>query len=242
MNSQFDNVLQDNTGGFQVLKRMALSAVVFFGIGTAPALAQPRVEAGINFGWVFSDGVSGGPVTAEGQIYDRLDPKDSGSWGFHIGGLVGEGAEVGFMYSHQFSTLVAGGTRDKELGDLGINNYHGYFGYNFGSTDATVRPYFFGGAGATSFSSVDYTRVGGQTGTIQGTTNFSTTWGLGVKAFPSPAVGVRFGVQWTPTYIKSDSEGWWCDPWWGCYLVGDSKYSNQFEFSGGVVFRFGGSN
>ena len=56
--------------------------------------------------------------------------------------------------------------------------------------------------------------------------------------YPSPNLGVRFGARWTPTYIKSDAAGWWCDPWWGCYVVGDAQYSNQFELSGGVAFRF----
>jgi opacity protein-like surface antigen len=101
-----------------------------------------------------------------------------------------------------------------------------------------VRPYIFGGLGATNFSSVDYKRVNGVTGTIAGETQFSTTWGAGVKAYPSPNFGIRFGAQWTPTYIKTDSAGWWCDPWWGCYVVGNAQYSNQFELGGGVMFRF----
>jgi len=45
-------------------------------------------------------------------------------------------------------------------------------------------------------------------------------------------------VRWTPTYIKSDAAGWWCDPYWGCYLVGNAQYSNQFDINGGVTFRF----
>ena len=51
-------------------------------------------------------------------------------------------------------------------------------------------------------------------------------------------MGIRAGLQWTPTYIKSDSEGWWCDPYWGCYTVADAKYANQFQFNGGVTIRF----
>jgi len=39
-------------------------------------------------------------------------------------------------------------------------------------------------------------------------------------------------------YIKSDAEGYWCDPYWGCYVVGDAQYSNQFGFSGGITLRF----
>ena len=51
-------------------------------------------------------------------------------------------------------------------------------------------------------------------------------------------LGERYGVQWTPTYIKTDAEGWWCDPYWGCYLTGDPQYQNQFQFHGGVTARF----
>jgi hypothetical protein len=38
--------------------------------------------------------------------------------------------------------------------------------------------------------------------------------------------------------IKSDPEGYWCDPWWGCYTVGEPEYANQFELSGGIALRF----
>jgi hypothetical protein len=53
-----------------------------------------------------------------------------------------------------------------------------------------------------------------------------------------PALVQDLEGRWTPTYIKSDAEGWWCDPYWGCYVVGDAQYSNQFELSGGIVLRF----
>ena len=59
----------------------------------------------------------------------------------------------------------------------------------------------------------------------------------GVKFYPSPKVGVRFGARWTPDYIKSDAAGWWCDPFWGCYVVGDAQYANLLDLSGGVTFR-----
>ena len=88
-----------------------------------------------------------------------------------------------------------------------------------------------------STGSVDFTGPGGLTGTTEGDTQFSGTLGAGVKAYAGN-VGVRLGAQWTPTYIKSDSVGWWCDPYWGCYVVGDAQYSNQFQLSAGLTFRF----
>ena len=122
--------------------------------------------------------------------------------------------------------------------DASISTYHGYFGYNWGDSDAKARPYAFIGLGATNYGGVDFTQANGQSRTIGSETQFSTVWGGGVKFFPSPSVGARFGIQWTPTYIKSDPGGVWCDPYWGCYTVGDAQYSNLWDISGGITFRF----
>lgn len=174
-------------------------------------------------------------LTASSPAWTR---KDSFKWGFSAGAVLDEGLEVGFMFGQQRSTLTAGGTNTIDIGDMAVNTYHGYLAYNFLEDDDAVRPYVMGGAGATNFGSVDYTRRNGQTGTITGETRFSTIWGAGVKFYPGPNVGVRVGVQWTPTYIKSDAAGWWCDPFWGCYVVGNAQYANQIDFSGGITFRF----
>jgi Outer membrane protein beta-barrel domain len=216
----------------------AVALVVF--ASSAPAFAQaPKVEVSVFGGWTFSDGVSGNTVLGgDGQLYDRIDPEDSFNWGFSAAGLVGPNYEVGFLFNQQMTALEAGGTATKEIGDININTYHGYFAYNVGETDASVRPYFLIGAGATSYGGVSFTRANGQTTEIGGETQFSTTIGAGVKIFPSPKVGARFGARWTPTYIKSDAAGWWCDPYWGCYLVGSAQYSNQWDLSGGITFRF----
>ena len=207
-----------------------------------PAFAQDqRVEIGVTFGWAFNDGVDteDSVLGPDGNIYNRVDPKDALKWGISGGGYLTEGAEIGFMFSQQNTTLLIDGTQEVEVGDLSLSNYHGYFAYNFGYAEAKARPYAFFGLGATHFGEVEYTRlIGGGRGTIGGETQFSTTWGAGVKFFPSPSFGVRAGVQWTPTYIRSDAGGYWCDPYWGCYLTGDAKYSNQWDLGGGIVFRF----
>ena len=218
--------------------RITLAIFVISALAAPPAFAQARADVGVWAGFVLSDGVPGDAFLAgDGNIYDEIDPKDGGSWGFNVGALIGEGAEVGFMFGNQFSTLQIRGTRDVEIGDLGIKNYHGYFAYNWGASDAPIRPFAFGGLGATSFGSVDFQTVN-RSGTIEGESQFSTTWGAGVKFLANGRFGGRFHVRVTPTYIKTDSVGWWCDPYWGCYLVGDAQYSNQFEFAGGIVARF----
>jgi opacity protein-like surface antigen len=221
-----------------MIRRATLCVLLMIGL-VSPALAQePKVTVGAVFGWTFSDGASGDAVKApDGNTYNRLDPKDSLSFGFNVGYLVNSAAEVGFLFGRQQSALVADGTATKEISDLGISNYHGYFAYNFGESDATIRPYAFIGVGATSYSEVSAV-VAGATRTLPGQTRFSTTWGGGVKVYPTPNAGFQAGIRWTPTYIKSDADGWWCDPWYGCYIVGDAQYANQWEFAGGVSFRF----
>jgi opacity protein-like surface antigen len=206
--------------------------------GVLPVSAQARVEISGFAGWAFSDGVDGdAQLGIDGNFYDRVDPKDGVTFGFNVGVLASDHAEVGFMFGRQASTLVADGTNQREIGDMNVSTYHGYFGYNWGDPDGSVRPFFFGGLGATTFGEVTGT-IAGQTRTISSETQFSTTWGAGVKLYPAPNVGVRIGLHWTPTYIKSDAGGWWCDPWYGCYLVGNAQYSNQFQFNGGIIFRF----
>jgi outer membrane protein W len=227
-----------------MFKRMIASAgfLLIFVAGVVPGFAQSRFEATVHWGWGFSDGVSGqtylNPVS--GEAFDRIDPKDSNILGLGFGIMLNENTEAGFLYNHQFSKLVLGGTlgtADRDLGDMKVENYHGYLGYNFGEADAKVRPFLYGGLGATVYGSVDYNTPFRQ-GTIGGNTQFSTTWGAGVKYYPGQRIGLRFGASWTPTYIKSDAAGWWCDPWWGCYMIGDAQYSNQIQLNAGVTFRF----
>jgi opacity protein-like surface antigen len=222
-----------------MLKRLVLCLTLLVIAATAPISAQTRGEVGVFAGWTFADGVSGDPFLAgDGNIYDRVDPKDSFGWGVDLGVLFGEGGEVGFIYGMQPSKLELDGTSTREVGDMSVTTYHGYFAYNFGPSDSPIRPYLLGGFGATNYGEVEFTTLAGVNRTIDSITKFSSTWGAGVKFYPSPNVGIRFGARWTPAYIKSDAEGWWCDPYWGCYLVGDPQYATLFDFNGGVTFRF----
>jgi hypothetical protein len=67
-----------------------------------------------------------------------------------------------------------------------------------------------------------------------------------VLAVASPAFAQRAEVSGVLGYSFSeginfnaaDAEGWWCDPYYGCGVVGTYKYSHQFELAGGIVARF----
>jgi hypothetical protein len=208
-------------------------------VASASWAQDTRVEIGGSAGWTFSDGVTGdGVLAADGNAYDSIEPKDAFSYSIDIGFFVTPNIEIGGLFSQQRSKMVIGGNAALELGDWSVDNYHGTFTYNFGDSDSKARFYFLGGAGVTHYGSVGFTGLAGQAREIGGQSQFSTTWGAGVKVYPGKNVGLKLGMRWTPTYIKSDADGWWCDPYWGCYVTGDAQYANQFEFTGGLSFRF----
>ena len=218
-----------------------LTAVAVLGaLVSVSAQAQDhKGEISGNVGWTFSDGVNGnGILAADGNLYNSIGPKDSFSWGLTAGIFISENSELEFIYDQQQSKLEVSGTATVEIGDFNIKNYHGVYAYNFGTSDAPARPFIFLGAGATSYPGLSFTGIDGSSREIGGNTKFSGTFGLGVKVYPGSNVGLRLQARWTPTYIKSDSEGYWCDPYWGCYVVSDAQYSNQFEFTGGISIRF----
>jgi len=219
-------------------KTFVLSLVMLAASASVSLAQESRVELSGTAGWTFSDGVSGNAVQVPGVgTFDRIDPKDAFSWGARLGYNVNDNAEIGFLFNQQSTDLEIGGSSTFTLGSLSVYNYHGYFAYNFGDYDAPARPYLLIGLGATQYGSVGVSAAGVQR-EIDGDTRFSGSGALGLKLFPGPRFGLRLEARWTPTYIKSDNVGWWCDPFWGCYVVGDAQYANQFELSGGVILRF----
>jgi len=214
----------------RVLVLAALLALV-----SSPAFAQ-RVEVSASIGWTFSDGVSfEGTVPINGNLYDRVDPADSVSYGFTFGVFATPQFEIEFMWNRQATTLdVTGvGAANELSGDLNIDTYHANFVYNLGDEDTRIRPFLYFGLGATNYGDAEFTAR-----TVPGVSRFSWGVGGGVKAFASPNVGFKGTLAWRPTYIKTDDYGWWCDPFWGCTVVGDANFANQIEFSGGIVLRF----
>jgi len=219
-------------------KAIAVSAVLV-AMSATSAMAQSKAQVSIFGGYTLSDGVSGQSIKAgDGNTYNAVDVKDSVNWGLSFGFNATPNVEVGFMFGQQMSTMTLTGTATRDVGDFKVNSYFPYVAYNMGDEDAKTRPYVLLGIGATNYGSVNYTKTGGAAASTGSNTQFAGTIGAGVRVFPSPKVGVQFGIQWTPTYIKSDPGGMWCDPWFGCYVYGDPQYSNQFQFNGGVVFRF----
>jgi len=225
------------------MSRKLILMVFMFLLCCSPALLaqENKVEVTPFLGYTFSEGVGTTDLDIGGSIYDRIDPTSGFSYGVSVGFFATENVELEFTWAQQDSTIQGKGrgVSSAEFADLTINNYHFNVVYNMGDEEEVLRPFIFGGLGATNYSpgNLLLDPPGGSTNQIDGDTRFSSNWGGGVKVFPGEHIGFRIAGTWTPTYIKSDPGGYWCG-WYGCWLVGDAKYSHQFEFSGGVVVRF----
>jgi opacity protein-like surface antigen len=222
-------------------KKIALWGVAFVVTGSMAMAQGKKVEVGVNYGYTLSEGVDITPIVTSFGTVTKVNPTNGASWGLKFDYLAGDNFAIGFLFDKQKaklnSDLASGGSAD--LAKNNTYNYHAVFTYNMGAADAKMRPYFFGGLGATNFSGGDTLLTNVQSTSVSGATKFSTTWGGGVKFFPSPHIGLNLEMRWTPTYIKSDPEGIWCGGYyWGCWVVGESDYSNALKMSGGIIFRF----
>jgi len=198
----------------------------------------PRMEAAARVGYTFADGVSGNEILAgDGNVYDSLGPIDGYHWGVSAGIFLTPRFMIEFLFDVQQSTLEVGGTRTIDLGEFDIKNYHGLLSYHWGPARAALRPYVFAGVGLTHYREV-ITDLPEQVDIfLPSNIRLSTTWGGGVKAYRG-RFGARVEGRWTPTYIRSTTDGWYCSEFWGCWTTGDAQIANQIEFTGGVLVRF----
>lgn len=223
-----------------MIRRTILMTVTAALVAATATAQDKRVELSGSAGWTFSDGVSGPAVkVANYGTYTRIDPLNAFSWGARLGYMVSESSEVGFLFNQQSTDLDLGGTTSLKIADVRVRNYHGYFAYNFLANDSIIRPYLLLGFGATQYSPSNGA-AGGNLQNAAGNTKFSGTGAVGLKFFPgeSKRFAIRLEGRWTPTYIKSDATGFWCDPYWGCYVTSNAQYANQIEWSGGFMVRF----
>jgi opacity protein-like surface antigen len=220
------------------------AAVVAAGAIVVRAQDGPRIEVAVETGYTVSEGIKASQSRViAGQVYNDLDIKSGANLGLTFGVFVTPNAEVEFLWNRQFSKFEAGNPAPSvELADVSVDNFHGNFVYNWFDGAAKLRPFLFAGLGATHYAPGDPAPLGGSSPTvvaIDSATKFSWSLGGGVKAYPAQHVGLRLTARWTPTYIKSDSAGIWCDPFFPtCWVLADPDYSNQFALTGGVTLRF----
>jgi hypothetical protein len=228
-----------------MIRSKALFLCLILAMLNIAALAQEkRFEVSGNLGYTAASGFDINTVVINGVAVDRIGANSGFSWGVQADYNVNDNIGVGFIFSRQKSRLtvsdVAGGTSDIVANP--IYNYMGVFTYNFLDGDSKLRPYAFGGMGVTEYAPGTLTATPGGSSTpvsinLENKAKFATTWGGGIKYFLTPMFGFKMQGRWTPTYIGSQPDGIWCNGLY-CGVAGSSKWSNQGEFSGGLVLRF----
>jgi outer membrane protein W len=109
------------------------------------------------------------------------------------------------------------------LFSMTLHQFHGNLLYQFGRTGSRVQPFAFAGAGPAFFVATD----------IPMETHFSISVGGGIKVFPWNSIGLRGQLRYRPTWLNDEDAAGFCDPFGFCQST-----LRQFEFSGGVAFRF----
>jgi opacity protein-like surface antigen len=207
---------------FRYILGAALVAVV-----TAPAAAQVW-EITPHVGYVTSSSIDLRPQGINGEVV--VD--DGIEYGVSLGVSPKRGFTFEGRYTMQPTNAVfdaSGAQMDVNLTDLSIHQIHGNFLLWKAYPDNATRPYFLIGLGASIFDSENF----------DSDTQFSWALGLGVMRDMSEKAALRAQVRYIPTYMTESYGGTWCDPFYGCYAVGDPEYLNQWEFSLGLALKFG---
>lgn len=146
------------------------------------------------------------------------------SWQFAIGRNIGPrwGAEV--FWTEQFTAyrVESGGTTG-ELFDMSLIQLHGDLQYRFGRSGSRLEPFAFVGLGSTFFRATD----------VPNETKMSMGFGAGIKYFLRKELGLRGQFRYKSTFLNDASSTDFCDPFGFCQST-----LGQFEFAGGVTFRF----
>lgn len=146
------------------------------------------------------------------------------TWGIQGARLFGPrwGAEL--LWTQQGSALKVGtDAGSSDLFTMTIRQLQGDVVYHLGAADARLRPFVFGGLGATFFSADD----------LESETKFSFALGAGVKYFRWNAIGIRGHFRYKPTMLNDEDAAGFCDPFGFCQGT-----LSQIEFAGGAIVRF----
>ncbi len=127
-------------------------------------------------------------------------------------------------FAQQRTALDVGTTAGTaELYPMTLAQVEGQLVYQFGEPDARLRPFVFGGAGATIFTAHD----------LESDAKAAFGLGAGLKYFRWDTVGLRGQFRYKPTRLNDDPEGDFCAPFGFC-----QRWLQQIEVALGAVIRF----
>ena len=195
-----------------------VAAVIAFLTSSAPATAQSWEVSGL-LAYTPSVGLEN-----RAPELDEVNIRGGFTWGVQAGWLITPRWGVEGLWTEQASAQTLE-TRDgtADLFTMTVRQLHGNVVYHLRDADARLRPFVFGGLGATFFNADD----------LESETKFSFGLGAGVKYSLWDAIGIRGHFRYKPTLMNDEDAADFCDPFGFCQGM-----LSQVEFAGGVVVRF----
>jgi parvulin-like peptidyl-prolyl isomerase len=204
------------------------------GIRTGPATKAAREalwEITPTAGWRFG-GTTSESVTS---YIEKIDTKDSLSWGLTVEYQLKSWANLELLWSHQDTHLTAQFTAagiglDDQLAHLNVDTIQIGGMWLSGDPSNKARLYFDVLLGATILT---------PSSPLNSIVRFSGSVGGGIKYYLGDHFGLRLGARWLPVYLNSSASGGQsCDPVYGCYVWYGTNYLNQGDAYGGLILRF----
>ena len=130
------------------------------------------------------------------------------------------------------------GSEREEFMDLKVHDFLANFLFMPAYREGNVTPFLLLGLGVTYFDPGDVETVAG-TVSPDGMSKFSWGIGAGFKAQGEGRLGLRAQARYHSTYVNDESDGTWCDPWYGCYETVDTNWLDEWEFQGGLILKLG---
>jgi outer membrane protein W len=196
----------------------AALALLFVAMAVGPASAQSSEMSGL-VGFTPSAGLD-----RQAPELDDLAIRSGMTWGTQFTHFFTPQWGVDVTWTQQASALelvTSAGAAD--LYSMTLSQLQADVVYQFGDADARLRPFVFGGAGATFFTARD----------LESETKAAFGFGGGIKYFRWRSVGFRGQFRYKPTWLNDDPEGDFCDPFGFC-----QGWLHQAEIVAGVIIRF----
>lgn len=203
--------------------RRLITLVVAFGLVLTPQRAQAQEQK-----WeasAFAGYTPSADIDRRAPELNQLDVRGGFTWGLQAARRLTThwGAEA--LWTQQRSALEGGATGSGpfDFFSMTVRQLQGHVRYEFGAGDAALRPFVFGGVGATFFSATN----------LQSETKLSLDYGAGLNYFAWRSVGMRAHVRFKPTALHDKSAGDVCDPFGFC-----QSWLSTVEFAVGAVVHF----
>jgi outer membrane protein W len=171
-------------------------------------------------------------IAASGSPYERTEFENAATYGFAVDYALTDllVAEVQYSYTSLTGTVVAADPGTPNLVFPMTTNDVLFSGlYSFPTSGGRFRPFFGIGVG---FTVLDQGPILGST------TRWAVSFSGGLRAYLSDRIGLRLQARWIPAYLYLLPGGSYYCSEFGCYWARSRRFLQQFDFQGGVIFRF----